>query len=136
MEKEQKNIIELKNVYVNYGNFQALKNINLEIKKNENWVFLGANGSGKSTLLKLFSNDLYPNTSYEFKKLLALLGLPPRGLHATRHSFCSHLLYGGVPAPLVAHTLGHSNLDMVNRVYSHFLENRSDLRNLNRAMKL
>ena len=67
---EQKNIIELKNVYVNYGKFQALKNINLEIKPNENWVFLGANGSGKSTLIKLFSNDLYPNTSYDFKKLL------------------------------------------------------------------
>ena len=84
---------------------------------------------------KIFAKD-YFQIYYEFKKLLALLGLPPRGLHATRHSFCSHLLYGGVSAPLVAHTLGHSNLDMVNRVYSHFLENRSDLRNLNRAMKL
>lgn len=66
----EENIIELKNVYVNYGKFEALQNINLEIKPNENWVFLGANGSGKSTLIKLFSNDLYPNTSYEFKKLL------------------------------------------------------------------
>ena len=70
MLNEKEKIIELKNVYVNYGNFEALKNINLEIKENENWVFLGANGSGKSTLIKLFSNDLYPNTSYNFKKLL------------------------------------------------------------------
>ena len=84
---------------------------------------------------RLFTKD-YFQIYYEFKKLLALLGLPPRGLHATRHSFCSHLLQNGISAPLVAHTLGHSNLDMVNRVYSHFLENKSDLRNLNRAMKL
>ncbi len=69
MDRQEK-LVELKNVYVNYGKFEALKNINLEIKQNENWVFLGANGSGKSTLIKLFSNDLYPNTSYPFKKLL------------------------------------------------------------------
>ena len=70
MSDKQAKIVELKNVYVNYGKFEALKNINLEIKKDENWVFLGANGSGKSTLIKLFSNDLYPNTSYDFKKLI------------------------------------------------------------------
>lgn len=46
----------------------VLEKINLQIKKNENWVILGANGSGKSTLLKLFSHDLYPNTQYDFTK--------------------------------------------------------------------
>ena len=84
---------------------------------------------------RIFSSDYFAML-YKFKKLLSVLKLPLRGLHATRHSFCSHLLYGGVAMPLVAHTLGHANLDMVNRVYSHFLENRTDLRNLNRAMRL
>ena len=84
---------------------------------------------------RIFSSDYFAML-YKFKKLLSVLKLPLCGLHATRHSFCSHLLYGGVAMPLVAHTLGHANLDMVNRVYSHFLENRTDLRNLNRAMKL
>ncbi len=46
----------------------VLEKINLQIKKDENWVILGANGSGKSTLLKLFSHDLYPNTQYDFTK--------------------------------------------------------------------
>ena len=46
----------------------VLKNINLNIDSSQNWVILGANGSGKSTLMKLFSNDLYPNTKYPFKK--------------------------------------------------------------------
>ena len=62
-------IIDFENIQVNYGtDFQALKNINLEINEGEHWVILGANGSGKSTLIKLFSNDLYPNTKYPFTK--------------------------------------------------------------------
>ena len=64
-------IINFENIHVNYGlEFQALKNITLKINEGENWAILGANGSGKSTLIKLFSNDLYPNTKYPFKKEL------------------------------------------------------------------
>lgn len=70
MENKAETIIDFENIYANYGNFQALKNINLKIKSDENWAILGANGSGKSTLIKLLTNDLYPNTSYEFKKEL------------------------------------------------------------------
>lgn len=62
-------IIDFENIYVNYDiDSSVLKNINLKINTNENWVILGANGSGKSTLIKLISNDLYPNTKYPFKK--------------------------------------------------------------------
>ena len=73
MFEQQRNrdcIIDFENVYVNYGMTTVLKNINLKVHANENWVILGANGSGKSTLMKLFSNDLYPNTAYPFKKEL------------------------------------------------------------------
>lgn len=62
------NIIDFENIHVNYGMTTVLKEINLKINSNENWVILGANGSGKSTLMKLFSHDMYPNTKYEFKK--------------------------------------------------------------------
>jgi iron complex transport system ATP-binding protein len=65
------NILEFENVNIGYDyRYLVLKNINLTIKQGEHWVILGANGSGKSTLLKLISNDLYPNTHYEFKKKL------------------------------------------------------------------
>jgi len=61
-------IIDFKNIYVSYDINPVLKNINLEINTGEHWAILGSNGSGKSTLMKLFSNDLYPNTKYPFKK--------------------------------------------------------------------
>lgn len=67
-ESQPKTIIDFENIHVNYGMTTVLKEINLKIHSDENWVILGANGSGKSTLMKLFSHDLYPNTKYPFKK--------------------------------------------------------------------
>ncbi|MDA3043978.1 MULTISPECIES: tyrosine-type recombinase/integrase [unclassified Campylobacter] len=84
---------------------------------------------------RIFSDDYFA-ILYKFKKLLKSLNLPPCGLHVTRHSFCSHLLSANISPTLIAHTLGHSNLEMINKIYGHFIKNRSDLRNLNRAMKL
>lgn len=46
------NILELKNIEVNYGNIKALKGIDLSVKKGEIVCLIGANGAGKSTLLK------------------------------------------------------------------------------------
>ncbi|MBR2386692.1 ATP-binding cassette domain-containing protein [bacterium] len=63
------NLIYLENVNVNYGEFNALKNINLEINEGEAWAIMGANGSGKSTLVKLFTNDLYPFANEDYKKI-------------------------------------------------------------------
>ena len=40
-----------------------LKNLNLDLKLNENVAVLGLNGSGKSTLLKLFSRFAFPNNN-------------------------------------------------------------------------
>ena len=46
-----------------YNDFQALKNINLEIEANEITAFIGPSGCGKSTLLKSLNrmNDLVKN---------------------------------------------------------------------------
>jgi polar amino acid transport system ATP-binding protein len=45
-------MIELKNVNKYFGNFQALKNINFQVKKGEVVVVCGPSGSGKSTLIR------------------------------------------------------------------------------------
>ena len=46
-------ILSYKNVSFRRDGREILKNINLEIKKGENWALLGLNGSGKSTLLSM-----------------------------------------------------------------------------------
>lgn len=45
-------LIEFKNVQKYYGDYHALKNINLEIDKGQVVVLLGPSGSGKSTLIR------------------------------------------------------------------------------------
>ncbi|RHB08731.1 phosphate ABC transporter ATP-binding protein PstB [Holdemanella biformis] len=47
-----------------YGDFHALKNINLDIKEKEITAFIGPSGCGKSTFLKTLNrmNDLVENT--------------------------------------------------------------------------
>lgn len=46
-----------------YGDFQALKNINIDIPEKKVTAFIGPSGCGKSTLLRTFNRmyDLYPS---------------------------------------------------------------------------
>lgn len=54
------NKFEIRNLDLFYGEFQALKKINIEIPANEITAFIGPSGCGKSTLLKSLNrmNDL------------------------------------------------------------------------------
>jgi energy-coupling factor transporter ATP-binding protein EcfA2 len=60
---EEENHIELKNVYYHYPgtNKQLLRDINLEIKKNEITVIVGPVASGKSTLIRTINLLLEPD---------------------------------------------------------------------------
>ena len=51
-EYSKKNLIQMKNVDKYFGEFQALKNINLEVQRKERIVICGPSGSGKSTLIR------------------------------------------------------------------------------------
>ena len=64
--------IEIKNMNLYYGQFQALKNINLNIKEKEITAFIGPSGCGKSTLLKSINrmNDLVEGCRIEGKLTL------------------------------------------------------------------
>ena len=48
--KEERPIIELKNLTISYGNRQIVENLNLNIQKSEISGLLGPNGAGKSTI--------------------------------------------------------------------------------------
>ena len=55
-------IISAKNLSLWYGNFQALKNINIEIPEHSITALIGPSGCGKSTFLKTLNRmqDLVP----------------------------------------------------------------------------
>ncbi len=54
------NKLEIKGLNLYYEQFQALKNVNLDVKEKEIMAFIGPSGCGKSTLLKSINrmNDL------------------------------------------------------------------------------
>jgi phosphate transport system ATP-binding protein len=58
-------IIDIKNLSLFYGKFQALKNINMEIQVNKITALIGPSGCGKSTFLRALNrmNDLIENAS-------------------------------------------------------------------------
>jgi phosphate transport system ATP-binding protein len=57
-------MIQAKNIDFYYGEFHALKGINMEMAANTVTAFIGPSGCGKSTFLRLFNrmNDLIPDT--------------------------------------------------------------------------
>ncbi len=58
--------ISVKNLNLWFGNFQALKNINIEIPKNAVTALIGPSGCGKSTFIKTLDrmNDLVDNVKF------------------------------------------------------------------------
>ncbi len=60
-------IITAKDLYLWYGSFQALKNVNIEISEHSITALIGPSGCGKSTFLKTLNrmNDLVPGVKIE-----------------------------------------------------------------------
>jgi ABC-2 type transport system ATP-binding protein len=53
-------MIELKDLTKKYGDFEAVKDLNLCVKKGEVFGFIGPNGAGKTTTIKMMSGILEP----------------------------------------------------------------------------
>ncbi len=54
--------LELKNVSKNFGEVQALKNVNFQLGQNEVVGLLGDNGAGKSTMIKIITGYYQPTS--------------------------------------------------------------------------
>ncbi|AEC51890.1 ABC-type transport system, ATPase component, putative multidrug transporter [Pyrococcus sp. NA2] len=52
------NAIEIKDLWKSYGNFKALRGINLEVREGEIFALLGPNGAGKTTLVRILAEGL------------------------------------------------------------------------------
>ncbi len=64
--------LQVKNLNFYYGNFHALKSINLDIPHKKVTAFIGPSGCGKSTLLRTFNRmfELYPGLRADGEILL------------------------------------------------------------------
>ncbi len=60
-------VFQIKNLNLYYGDKQALKNVNVAIKKNQITAFIGPSGCGKSTFLRCLNrmNDVIENCQIE-----------------------------------------------------------------------
>jgi phosphate transport system ATP-binding protein len=66
-QSESKYILETKNLSIYYGNFRAVRDVNLSVERNKVTAIIGPSGCGKSTLLRSFNrmNELVPDTRIE-----------------------------------------------------------------------
>ena len=67
---------------------------------------------GLNPLCDTFTSDLKND-------ILKTCKLPHIRIHDFRHSYCSLLINGGVPLYVIARLLGHSTIEITQKVYSH-----------------
>ena len=86
-------IISVKNLSKTYASgFEALKNINLDIRKGEIFALLGPNGAGKTTLISIICGIVTPTAGQvtvagydihaDYRAARAMIGLVPQELTA------------------------------------------------------
>ena len=116
------NAVCTKELNKTYGNgFQALSNINLQIKRGEIFALLGPNGAGKTTLINIICGIVNPSSGYveilghdnitDYRIARSYIGLVPQEL--TTDAFetvwnsvkFSRGLFGKPPSPSYIETL-------------------------------
>ena len=110
------NIVSINNLSKIYdNNFQALKNINLDIRKNEIFALLGPNGAGKTTLISIICGIVNPTVGKvlvneydiikDYRKTRSQIGLVPQELTLEQFEIVynnvayTRGLYGKAPNP-------------------------------------
>lgn len=67
-------MLNLNNIYIQYGNRILLDSVNLVIKPGERIGLVGRNGAGKSTLLKIIAGDMSPHEGNVVRPSMFTLG--------------------------------------------------------------
>ncbi len=110
------NVVSIKKLSKIYDNdFQALKNITLDIKKNEIIALLGPNGAGKTTMISIICGIVIPTSGSvtvdnfdiikDYRRTRSLIGLVPQELSLEQFEYVfnnvsyTRGLYGKPPNP-------------------------------------
>lgn len=70
------------------------------------------------------NNSLFYNT---YREILDKIGLEKRSLHNTRHTFASMMLNNQIDPLWVSSMLGHKNLDITLKVYTHYIPKKEKM---------
>lgn len=62
-----KEIIEVKDVHLNFGKLQALAGIDIRFNQGETVLLAGKNGAGKSTLLRCLAGLIFPDSGHIYR---------------------------------------------------------------------
>jgi len=92
VEHETQSVVSISGLEKTYkGGFQALKNVNLEIRRGEIFALLGPNGAGKTTLINIVCGIVNPTAGTaiadghdvvrDYRAARAAIGLVPQELH-------------------------------------------------------
>jgi ABC-2 type transport system ATP-binding protein len=111
------NILYTDNISKSYGNFWALKDININVPKQSIFGLLGPNGAGKTTLIRIITQIIFADTGhvkFEDREIrsedVRKMGYLPeeRGLYR-KMKVGEHLIY-------LARLKGLSRIDALNKI--------------------
>ena len=71
------NILEIKNLSVNFGGIKAVKDISMDVEQGKIVTLIGANGAGKSTILRSISGIVKPQSGDILFDGVSILGQTP-----------------------------------------------------------
>jgi phospholipid/cholesterol/gamma-HCH transport system ATP-binding protein len=119
-------MIEIKNLYKNFGSNSVLRGVNLKIQKGESLAVIGRSGCGKSVLLKHIVGLLNPDEGEVIIEGQSLNEVDQKQLYQLRRKFGflfqgaalfdSMTVYENVSLPLVENNYGYSKEEIEKNV--------------------
>lgn len=91
------------------------------------WLRIAGVKTMDNTLFMQSDKRFYNSTlNYRLKKMLKNLSIQEISYHKLRHTQASLLISKGVPLQVIAKRLGHTDTNMIQRVYGHLLKTTED----------
>ena len=109
-------MIELRDIYVRFGDFEALHGINVEVKEGEFFTFLGPSGCGKTTTLRTITGFIEPAAGNVFVNGRDITRVPieKRNIGIVFQSYAlfpSMTVYNNIAFGLKIQKLPHKEID-------------------------
>jgi ABC-2 type transport system ATP-binding protein len=78
--------IEIRDLYKSYGKIEALRGVNIDVKRGELFGFLGPNGAGKTTTIRCILDMIRPQSG-----TIRIMGVDPQKEPQTVHQMVGYL---------------------------------------------